>query len=166
MKEIADKAKSTWDKLRKERDFHRLHHRRVVQEKNQLIMDMKRLKKHFSTYEPALEALQQKYEVAVKDKTMVRLERDKLAHRLELATMQLEEIKMEDTKPVVQKDKKETTQVKKSREAPWPENHQNPYENAEFEPANINSMLLQKTFKGHSMAISSYFIFILNVFNN
>lgn len=39
------KAKSTWDKLRKERDFHRMHHRRVVQEKNALLVDMKRLKK-------------------------------------------------------------------------------------------------------------------------
>ena len=38
-------AKSTWDKLRKERDFHRLHHRRIVQEKNQLLLDIKRLKK-------------------------------------------------------------------------------------------------------------------------
>ena len=31
MKQISDKAKSTWDKFRKERDFHKMHHKRVVQ---------------------------------------------------------------------------------------------------------------------------------------
>ena len=29
----AEKAKGVWDKLRKERDFHRMHHKRVQQEK-------------------------------------------------------------------------------------------------------------------------------------
>jgi len=29
----AEKAKATWDKLRKERDFHKMHHSRVQQEK-------------------------------------------------------------------------------------------------------------------------------------
>lgn len=31
-------------RFRKERDFHRMHHKRVVQEKNRLITDIKRLK--------------------------------------------------------------------------------------------------------------------------
>lgn len=31
-------------RFRKERDFHRMHHKRVVQEKNRLIIDIKRLK--------------------------------------------------------------------------------------------------------------------------
>lgn len=31
MQEIANKAQSTWDKFRRERDFHRMHHKRVVQ---------------------------------------------------------------------------------------------------------------------------------------
>jgi hypothetical protein len=41
---IASKASATWDKFRKERDFHRMHHKRVAQEKNKLVGDMKRLK--------------------------------------------------------------------------------------------------------------------------
>lgn len=41
---IAAKASATWDKFRKERDFHRMHHKRVAQEKNKLINDIKRLK--------------------------------------------------------------------------------------------------------------------------
>lgn len=43
-KTIAAKASATWDKFRKERDFHRMHHKRVAQEKNKLILDIKRLK--------------------------------------------------------------------------------------------------------------------------
>ena len=31
VQEVATKAKSTWDKFRKERDFHKMHHKRVVQ---------------------------------------------------------------------------------------------------------------------------------------
>ena len=42
MKEVATKARNTWDKLRRERDMHRMHHRRVVQEKEKLLTDLKR----------------------------------------------------------------------------------------------------------------------------
>ncbi len=45
---IADNASGSWDRFRKERDFHRLHHRRVLQEKNRLITDIRRLKQHYS----------------------------------------------------------------------------------------------------------------------
>ena len=41
-------ASATWDKFRKESDFHRMHHKRVAQEKNRLISDLQRLKKHYS----------------------------------------------------------------------------------------------------------------------
>ena len=59
-KAIADKAQGTWNKFRKERDFHRTNHQRVVQEKKKLITDMKRLKKHYEGFEPALKILNQK----------------------------------------------------------------------------------------------------------
>ena len=38
----------------KERDFHRMHHKRVGQEKNKLLTDIKRLRKHYSQYEPTI----------------------------------------------------------------------------------------------------------------
>lgn len=81
-KEIAGKARATYDKLRKERDFHRMHHKRVVQEKNKLITDIKKLKKHYEGYEPTLKQLQQKYEIAMKEKMLRKLERDKLANKV------------------------------------------------------------------------------------
>ena len=60
MQEVAHQAKSTWDKFRKERDFHKMHHKRVVQEKNKLIVDLKRLKNHYANYEPMLQMLRTK----------------------------------------------------------------------------------------------------------
>ncbi|KAJ3061445.1 Sperm-associated antigen 16 protein, partial [Podochytrium sp. JEL0797] len=81
-KEIASKARATYDKLRKERDFHRMHHKRVVQEKNRLTGDIKRLKKHYETYEPTLKTLQSRYEAAMKEKMLIKLERDRLVGKL------------------------------------------------------------------------------------
>ena len=43
-KKAAMQARDSYVKLRKERDYHRMHHWRVVQEKNRLITDIKRLK--------------------------------------------------------------------------------------------------------------------------
>merc|ERR1719456_2104073 len=76
---VAEKAKGSWDKFRKERDFHRMHHKRVVQEKNKLLVDLKRLKKHYEQYEPTLTELRHKYEVAMKEKMLMRLERDRFS---------------------------------------------------------------------------------------
>ena len=42
-RELAQRATSTWDKFRKERDFHRMHHKRISQEKSKLLGDIKRL---------------------------------------------------------------------------------------------------------------------------
>ncbi|XP_076130199.1 sperm-associated antigen 16 protein [Alosa pseudoharengus] len=85
-KQAALKAAETLVKLNKERDFHRLQHKRVVQEKNRLIEDIKRLKKHYASYEPALRQLTDKYQVSLKQKMLVSLERDRVlghVHNLE-----------------------------------------------------------------------------------
>lgn len=81
---VAEKASSTWDKFRKERDFHRMHHKRVAQEKNKLITDIKRLKKHYSQYEPTIKELKKKYERAMKEKMLLRLDREKLQSKVNL----------------------------------------------------------------------------------
>jgi len=83
--ELAARAQATWEKLRRERDFHRMHHKRVVQEKNRLIGDMKRLKTHFQSYEPTIRDLRTKYEAAVRERMLVKVERDKMAARLAAA---------------------------------------------------------------------------------
>lgn len=88
-REVAAAASTTWDKFRKERDLHRMHHKRVAQEKNKLITDIKRLKDHFAKYEPTILELKRKYETAMKEKMMVSLERDKLTGKLDLLETQL-----------------------------------------------------------------------------
>lgn len=55
MRTVANSAQATWDKFRKERDFHRMHHQRVIQEKNKLVDDIRRLRTHMRSYEPAIE---------------------------------------------------------------------------------------------------------------
>merc|ERR1719333_1313748 len=92
---VAAKAKQTWDKFRKERDFHRMHHRRVVQEKNKLIIDLKRLKRHYEQYEPTLTELRHKYEVAMKEKMLMRLERDRFLSRVETLQKQLSQVQLD-----------------------------------------------------------------------
>lgn len=86
-------ARSTWDKLRKERDQHKLHHRRVVrvhwilydmqlQEKERIVVELKRLRNHAESFQPALEQMKKKYEAAMKEKMLIKLDRDKLATKV------------------------------------------------------------------------------------
>jgi sperm-associated antigen 16 protein len=76
------KVSTTWDTFRKERDFHRMHHKRVTQEKSRLIKDIKLLKDHYKKYEPTIKALKRKYEAAMKEKTLVSMDREKLKDRV------------------------------------------------------------------------------------
>merc|ERR1719460_2852919 len=93
---VAEKAKGTWDKFRKERDFHRMHHKRVVQEKNKLLVDLKRLKKHYEQYEPTLTELRHKYECAIKEKMLMRLERDRFSAKNESLQKQIAQYETKD----------------------------------------------------------------------
>ena len=77
-KKIASQVKATYNKLRKERDYHKLHHRRVSQEKVKLSADYKKVCKQLEHVQPTLKHWQQKYELLMKEKTMISLERDRL----------------------------------------------------------------------------------------
>jgi sperm-associated antigen 16 protein len=101
-KEIAQKARSTFDKLRKERDFHRMHHKRVSQEKQKLIQDLKKLKKHYGDYDPTLKQLQAKYEAALKEKMMAKIERDKYLLKVSLLEDTVKNLeKLKDISPSI-----------------------------------------------------------------
>ncbi|KAM4698335.1 sperm-associated antigen 16 protein [Rhinophrynus dorsalis] len=73
----ASKAKESMVKLQKERDFHRMHHKRVAQEKNKLINDIKKLKAHYASYETLLRQLHEKYQTVLRQKMLTSLERDR-----------------------------------------------------------------------------------------
>lgn len=76
-KQAADKAREDLLKTQKERDFHQMHHKRIVQEKNKLINDLKRLKLHYASYEPAIRVLHEKHHALLKQKMLTSLERDR-----------------------------------------------------------------------------------------
>uniref|UniRef100_A0A671K5M7 Uncharacterized protein n=1 Tax=Sinocyclocheilus anshuiensis TaxID=1608454 RepID=A0A671K5M7_9TELE len=82
-KQAAFEAGETIVKLQRERDFHRMQHKRVVQEKNRLIEDIKKLKKHYASYDPALRQLNEKYRTAVRQKMLVTLKSPNTPHQRE-----------------------------------------------------------------------------------
>ena len=75
---IADQAKSTWEKLRKERDFHKTHQDRVNGEKITISQNIKRMRDLHEDYEEKIEEIKKKHLYAVKEKALLKLEKDKL----------------------------------------------------------------------------------------
>jgi WD40 repeat protein len=174
-KHIASKASATWDKFRKERDFHRMHHKRVSQEKNKLVSDIKRLKEHYAKYEPTILELKRKYEVAMKEKMLISLNRDKVSAKMEaLETRTISSpqpktaespLKASNTASQATANafpaSKLTSQhtATTAKRSGWvtvmgPQK-KNPYEDLEFEAVNIKGFSLQKTFKGHLMSVAN-----------
>ena len=152
MEEIAAKAKGTWDTFRKERDFHRMHHRRVVQEKKKLTLDIKRLREHFVGFEPTLAELRGKYEVAMKEKMLMRLERDRMASRVAGLEAQLAAM----AEPAVDAPAPKPRRKKRGEDSAIPEGPGvNPMVDLEFEPVPADRFQLSKTFRGHQNSVSA-----------
>ena len=59
-KVIADDAKSTWEKLRKERDYHKAHMNRVNDEKVTIAANIKKIKGMHTEYEEKIEDVKKK----------------------------------------------------------------------------------------------------------
>ena len=137
MREVAGRAQSTWDKFRKERDFHRMHHKRVVQEKNKLIDDLKRLRNHLRSYEPTIEELKRRHEVAMKEKMLIRLERDRLKAKVTALEQQIAEVNAPP--PPQTKPRSATRSVRKAATFPPDSPSANPYLDLEFYPASFEN---------------------------
>ena len=65
-------AQASYDKLTKQRDFQKINHRRVQQEKQKLNADIGKLKKKYEEYQTTYEQLSNKYESAVKEKMLMK----------------------------------------------------------------------------------------------
>ncbi|KAM4836370.1 sperm-associated antigen 16 protein isoform 1-T1 [Thomomys bottae] len=76
------KAKENMLKIQKERDFHRMHYKRIVQEKTKLINDLKGLKLHYASYEPTIKVLHEKHQALLKEKMLISLERDRAVGKI------------------------------------------------------------------------------------
>jgi WD40 repeat protein/regulator of replication initiation timing len=157
MRLVATKAQATWDKFRKERDYHRMHHQRVVQEKNKLIDDIRRARNHMRSYEPAIEELKKRHESAIKEKMLIRLERDRLKARVKALEDQLLAITQpkKDEEENAAKQRTATRPVRKFAVFPPDNPSANPFTNLEFDPANFDLYSNKKTFKGHVNSVSA-----------
>ncbi|KRW99930.1 WD40-repeat-containing domain [Pseudocohnilembus persalinus] len=169
-KQIADQTKATYDKLRKERDFHKMHHHRVQQEKKKQNNDIEKLKALHQQYEIKYEELSQKYAHAMKEKMLLKLERDRLSSKNEALSKSLQNIEdkmgkegenQEILKQSMTQDNKSQTMIKgentkkKSKWTPLPpDDRSNPYAGLNFDAHPYKNAILSKTFKGHMMAVS------------
>ncbi|XP_017296644.1 sperm-associated antigen 16 protein [Kryptolebias marmoratus] len=61
-------------RLQRERDFHRLQHRRVSQQKSSLMGDRRHLEEHLESCRSALRQLEEKHQAALRDKTLLDLQ--------------------------------------------------------------------------------------------
>lgn len=77
-KVVAENAKSTWEKLRKERDFHKHHQDRVNGEKVTITGSIKNVKSEAEELMERIEDMKKKNLATVKEKAMLKLEKDKL----------------------------------------------------------------------------------------
>eukprot|EP01038_Epipyxis_sp_PR26KG_P004382 gene4382-6197_t len=155
MKEISSRAQATWDKFRKERDFHRMHHKRVVIEKNKLIDDIKRMRNHMRSYEPAIEELKRRHEVLIKDRMLVRLERDRLKARVKVLEDQVAQLTKPAEETLPTKGRSATRTIRKHAVLPPDDQNSNPFLTLDFESANLDSYEVRKTFKGHLNSVSA-----------
>lgn len=81
-------AEEILERVQRARDFHRRQHKRVVQEKNRLIEEMRKLKVQCDNYEPAVKRMNEKYQAVLKQTMLVTLERDKALQRLDQQSAQ------------------------------------------------------------------------------
>ena len=77
-KKNAEEAKSQWESLRKERDFHKENFVKTVNEKNMIANDIKTLKRLHEDFQSKISDLKLKYEHLCKSKSLMKLETEKL----------------------------------------------------------------------------------------
>ena len=78
---IAEDAKSTWEKLRKERDYHKQHQVRVNEDKIEISNNIKRIKGTHEELGEKIDEIRKKLQLTIKEKSLLKLEKDKLQKR-------------------------------------------------------------------------------------
>jgi len=145
-----------FDNLRKERDFHRMHHKRVVQEKNTLVKDLRRLRDHYKHFEPALEETKEKYERLMREKSMLKLDRDKLGTKVTALEGQLNAftLKAGNTQDMSKTPSKKAITGKPLDSTFAADDRHNPWLNKQMAPSKVDTMQMTKTFEGHKLAVT------------
>lgn len=159
--ELTTKATKLWAQTKKDRDFHRANHNRVVQEKNKITKDLKRAVEHASDVNPTLVELRQRCEQLFKQKTLVSLERDRLQQQVQTLEKRVTELTEQceaGDKAFAPKPSREELK-KKIKSAPdrfvWPEDERSPPSvSNEMAQADVAAWNSQASFTAHSMPIT------------
>ena len=107
------------ERLRREIQTHKTHRLRLEQEKGEQMKTIKRLKKEAEeVFAPAIEDLNAKYGVAMKDRTMLTIERNKLMKRVKGLEKELEELRDAQTKKKKKTKKEEEEEKAKAKAKP------------------------------------------------
>ena len=70
---MAEKARGTYDKLLKERNFYKMHHQRVQQEKKKLNSELEKLRNDHLLQEQKYDEMAEKYSNIMKEKMLIKL---------------------------------------------------------------------------------------------
>ena len=140
----AEKEKKNWEQLRKERDFHITHFNRVEKEKKELYDQIKMLKDKHVLFEQSIEELGKKYELTMKQKILIKLDRDAKNREIESLRNEIKELEQALTKGSSEKAKvvgkfreEKVLIVEHGKPTPWPENARtNPYRGKDFDMFN------------------------------
>ena len=93
---IAEKSRSTYDKLRKQRDYQKINHRRVQQEKGRLKSDLGKLESQKDVFEEKYKYIEAKYTAAVKEKMLMKLDKDRLWAKVDSLEANLDQVRGEE----------------------------------------------------------------------
>ena len=157
----AEKAKSTWLKLRKERDFHKTHTQRVQKEKVQISDNIKKLVELEEQYDDKIQELTKKYEMTLKEKTLLKLEKEKLQKKAMAIKSRIKEKEDEVANAIEQSKARAAGSNKpkqilkvKGKNTPYPEDdaRPNPFLTQEYDDFN-SKVANQKIVKAHEKAI-------------
>ena len=166
----AEKAKSTWEKLRKERDFHKTHKNRVEKEKVQISDNIKKLKELQEQYEEKIEELTKKYEMTLKEKTLLKLDKEKLQKRAQEIKNRIKDREEEVAHAIEESRARNAGTMKpkqiikvKGQITPYPvdDARPNPFLAQEYDDFN-SKVSNQKIIKAHDKAIGGMCLHLKN----
>ncbi|CBH16612.1 paralyzed flagella protein 20 [Trypanosoma equiperdum] len=181
--ELTTKTTKQFLQSKKERDFHRANHNRVVQEKNKLLKLLRQAQSHAEDLNPTLNELRQKCEALHKGKTMLSIERDKLEAKVLKLEKQVEsleqQLKLHETtrtkEPSPRQRDKQVAKVDGTKSGTkggksatragdaaadtfrWPPDERRRPANASgafLAPTEPSSWICQSSFKAHSMPVT------------
>ncbi|GKT35730.1 Sperm-associated antigen 16 protein [Aduncisulcus paluster] len=117
LQDVLKTAAKRYEKLRRGRDYHRLHHRQATQERDRLTKDLQRLRTQLDRFQPALDGMQKKYQSAMKSKMLATLQRDRLSAKVKTLENALGK---ESTTGEEELEEKDEASEEEIIDAPWP----------------------------------------------